>query len=115
MNLLLYMAPVVLLSLVPTTIILEPGALLSMRELAQQHRCASQTPTCMHNHRPCLGPGREEALSESPVGAPAMQGVLATPMAVAVLNPSPHRLPIMFWIAWNPRLAGRLDQSSPHN
>jgi hypothetical protein len=44
MNLLLYMAPVVLLSLVPTTIILEPGALLSMRELAQQHRCASRHP-----------------------------------------------------------------------
>ena len=39
MNLLLYMAPVVLLSLVPTTIILEPGALISMRELAQQHQC----------------------------------------------------------------------------
>ncbi len=39
MNLLLYMAPVVLLSLVPTTIILEPGALVSMRELSQQHQC----------------------------------------------------------------------------
>ena len=39
MNLLLYMAPVVLLSLVPTTIILEPGALMSMRELSRQHQC----------------------------------------------------------------------------
>ena len=39
MNLLLYMAPVVLLSLVPTTIIVEPGALVSLRELAQQHQC----------------------------------------------------------------------------
>ncbi len=44
MNLLLYMAPVVLLSLVPTTIILEPGALISMRELSQQHQCESAPP-----------------------------------------------------------------------
>ena len=44
MNLLLYMAPVVLLSLVPTTIILEPGALMSLRELAQQQQCECRAP-----------------------------------------------------------------------
>ena len=49
MNLLLYMAPVVLLSLVPTTIILEPGALISMRELSQQHRC-ERSPLCPSPH-----------------------------------------------------------------
>ena len=62
MNLLLYMAPVVLLSLVPTTIILEPGALMSMRELSQQHRCedmpGDSRPAISTNTRLICAPAR---------------------------------------------------------
>lgn len=41
MNLLLYMAPIATLALIPATLILEPDAISTARQLAQEHPCES--------------------------------------------------------------------------